>query len=813
VSNGPKLPHRCPDFFIFNASLNLRGTLFAKHPCLPVHVFWLSFKALVRGKVTFLGPGVFLMLMIGNRSNRIKLMWSCGLCASLIASPLAAQPVSIAGPLPATRLPTPEPVPAPVAPSVFVPTPQPTPVPVSFSPVMVPTNPSDALRSGLRSAERGDWSSVRNTMSLVSDARVRAILLWRLTTAESNPASFDELKRALDELSSFPQRRTIRIRAEQRLAQSALSPQAKRDFLLRAEQGLPETANGAGPISGEGKLELGGALLALGDRTGAKRWISEGWRTSRLDSVAQANYLTRFGGELTPEDHDTRVDFLLWADRVTQSRPLFPFMSEAGRVNASRRLGIAAGDTVTLSGAMLDDRGIQYQRVRNLRQANRRAEALQLLTQIDSRGLPEPGQDLLWTERRNLLNEAIVTRDWRAAYRVASTHGYARGERFADGEFISGWVSLRFLNDAATARTHFARLEAGVSTPVSKARALYWLGRTAEVQNNQSEADRFYEGASRFPTVYYGQLAAAKIARRRGQVARLTLPPEQRATPQDIARLNGRPMMTAINLLNEIGENQFFRQFALALDDELESEGEHQALSEYARAKGEPVVAIRVAKTGLNRGVLATEAAFPIIAIPRIVGYGQIEDAYSLAITRQESEFNTNAVSSANARGLMQFVPATAATQARRMGLPHETSWLTARPTHNLTLGSAHLHDLVNNFYGSYIMAAAAYNAGPGRPRQWVQTYGDLRETDLETAIDWVEKIPFSETRNYVQRVMENIQVYRARLAGGSAPLRIEEDLQRGTKPPPVFNVTVAPGANVSGGIAPEPEPIPVPAP
>jgi soluble lytic murein transglycosylase len=748
----------------------------------------------------------YLMLEAGKRSMAFGQTIMMSALLGCVASPLLAQPMQIAPPSP-----TPAPAGMPVAAPVFVPSSGPTPVPVPFSPVIVPTNPSEALRVGLRAAERGDWSSVRNTMTLIADARVRNILLWRLATADSNAATFEELKRALDDLRSFPQRRTIRIRAEQKLAFSGLTPQAKRDFLLRAEQGLSDTGPQNGPLSGEGKMELGGALLALGDQTGAQRWVRDAWRTSRLDSASQSQYLTRFSTLLTPEDHDARVDFLLWADRITQSRPLFPLMSEAGRATAQRRLGIAAGDTVTLTGAMLDDRGIQYQRVKSLRQSDRRGEALQLLTQIDSRGLPEPGQDLLWTERRNLLNEAIVTRDWRSAYRVASTHGYSRGERFADGEFVAGWVALRFLNEPATALTHFTRLEAGVSTPVSKARAFYWLGRTAEVQNKQSDADRFYTNAANFPTVYYGQLAAVKMATRKGQSARLTLPPEKRATPQDFVRLNAHPMMSAINMLSEIGENQFFRQFALALDDELETEGEHQALSEFARAKGEPSTAIRVAKTGLNRGVLATEAAFPILPIPRIVGYGQIEDGYSLAITRQESEFNTNAVSGANARGLMQFVPATAASQARKMGIPHDTSWLTTRPSHNLTLGSAHLYDLVSNFYGSYVMAAAAYNAGPGRPRTWVQTYGDLRETDLETAIDWVEKIPFSETRNYVQRVMENLQVYRARLAGGSAPLKIDQDLMRGTKPPPVFNVTVARGAEVSGGTEPAPVAVPVP--
>jgi soluble lytic murein transglycosylase len=673
-------------------------------------------------------------------------------------------------------------------------------VPVQPVPVPVPNLPPQAgesLKAGLRSAERGDWSNVRAILTQTADVRVRSMLLWRLATSDSNAASFNELRQALDQLPFFPQRQAIRIRAEQSLALTNLSAQAKRDFLLRGEQGLDMN----GPISGEGKLELASALFALGQPEEAKRWLSDGWRNHRLDRASQAAYLARLGGALSPQDHDARVDFLLWTDRVTQSKPLWPLMSDNGRRTVERRLGIASGETVTLSGTMLEDRGILYQRVRTLRLANRRAEALALLAQIDSNGVPEPGQDLIWAERRNLLNEAIVTKDWQAAYRIASTHGYARGERFADGEFVAGWVALRFLNQPTTAMVHFTRLDAAVRTPVSKARANYWLGRTEEALGRVEAAQARYRAAALYPTVYYGQLAAIRLADYFGQAAQITLPPEKRATPQDRARLQARPMMALITLLSEIGENQFFRQFATALDDELETEGEHQALSEYARARDEPALAVRVAKAGLNRGILATEAAFPLMPIPRLVGYGQIEDAYTLAITRQESEFNSRAVSHANARGLMQFLPATAASQARKMGLAHDTSWLITRPAHNVTLGSAHLYDLVNNFSGSYVMAAAAYNAGPGRPRQWVQTYGELRETDLETAIDWVEKIPFAETRNYVQRVLENIQVYRARLNGGSALIGLADDLQRGKRPQPAFTVTIAPNANQSGAI------------
>jgi soluble lytic murein transglycosylase len=723
--------------------------------------------------------------------------------------PALAQSATEATPAPAAAA-------TPVAPSVttppparpFTPAPQPTPVPVPFAPVVAPTSPIEAARQGLRAADRGDWSTVRSLIAMSGDANVRGLLLWRLVTADSMPGSFSEHDQALRELRAYPQRRTIRIRAEERIGSAGLTPAAMVAFLTRKEAGVDHD----GPISGEGKLELAGALMALGRTEEARRWLSDGWRNHRLDVAGQARYLARFSGQLTAEDHDARVDFLLWAERRTQARPLLPLMSPQERDHAQRRMGIQTGEGAVLFGSAIDDRGIQYERVRDLRRQEQRGEALALLTQIDSRGLPEPGQDALWTERRNLLIEAITTKDWRAAYRIASTHGYSRGERFADGEFVAGWVALRFLNEPQTALKHFTTLEAGVSTPVSKARGSYWLGRTAEALGRPEEAQARYAAAAAFPTVYYGQLAAVRLGRMKGQVARLQLPPERRATDADRIALERHPTMGLVRMLADFGETALFRQFALALDDELTSEGEHQALSEFARARGEPQVGIRVAKAGLNRGVIATEAAYPVIPIPRIVGYGQAETAFALAITRQESEFNTRAVSGANARGLMQFLPATAASQARRMGVPHQTDWLISRPEHNLMLGSAHLHDLTENFGGSYVMAIAAYNAGPGRPRQWVQTYGDLRETDLETAIDWVEKIPFSETRNYVQRVLENMQVYRARLNGDNAPIGLAEDLTRGRRPPPIFPVIVAPEARQGQGAAPSSSP-PAPTP
>ena len=673
---------------------------------------------------------------------------------------------------------------------------EPIPVPVVIAP-RIPNNGNEALAWGNRAANSSDWGEVRRLMSLTNSEAIKSALFWRIVTDERPGAGFSELEQGLRTLIGYPQMRDVRIRMEKNIDKYGLSNTQKIAFLTRKEAMQADKS----PISGEGKMAL---AAALGDTQEARLLISEAWRKSRFDINAQNQYLSQFQSLITPEDHDARVNLLLWLKRTSQARPLIPFMTPEGRYNANARLGIANEEGAVIMGSGLRDPGILYERVRALRKADRNSEALDLLVQINSEGLPEPAQEDIWNERRILLVEAIRSKRWDDGYRIASQHGFSSGSKFADAEFSAGWIALRFLNQPQTALKHFERFDKAVSSSMSKSRGLYWLGRTHEVLGNQRLAQANYIAAAKYPTFYYGQLAIARWAGQSGQTAVLNLPPERKATSDDIARLNRQPMMEIARTYFENSDRDMFVKFAFALDDVLTSDGEHQALSEFARSRNEPLIGIRVAKAGLNRGILATEAAFPFLRIPRIEGYHQAEDAFALAITRQESEFNTNAMSRVGARGLMQFMPATANSQARRMGLPHQTSWLTSRPVHNLTLGAAHLADLIDDAYGSYVMTMIGYNAGPRRATQWVETYGEIRAIDPDTAIDWVEMIPFSETRNYVQRVMENMQVYRARLNNDSAPLRILEDLVRGTKPPPTFQVRVMPGADRPGGPAPD---------
>ncbi|MEL7480297.1 MAG: lytic transglycosylase domain-containing protein, partial [Pseudomonadota bacterium] len=420
--------------------------------------------------------------------------------------------------------------------------------------------------------------------------------------------------------------------------------------------------------------------------------------------------------------------------------------------------------------------GLLYDRARwRRRRARNQAGATELLVRIDGADVPPAGRDNLWDERNIAMRAALKQRDYRTAYRLAAPHGLSSGTDFAEAEWAAGWISLRFLNQRDRAATHFETLRAGVSTAISASRADYWLGRAREAAGDADGARAAYELAAIHTTAYYGQLAAEKIGRRGILFPQTPVPTEEQR-----AEFVSRPLIRVLRLLGEAGERGQFRQFAYHIDDQLETPVDQLLLAEVANAYHIPDVGVRGGKAGLGKGIIAPEAAYPVVTYP-LRRPANVENAFVLALSRQESELNPRAISHANARGLMQLIPATARTQARREGLPYRTSWLTDDPAYNMTLGATHLDDLISQFGGSYIMTAAAYNAGPRRPKQWIIDYGDPRRGEVDP-IDWVELLPFSETRNYVQRILENTQVYRHRLAGQSVDIRLLEDLHRGRR-------------------------------
>jgi len=629
------------------------------------------------------------------------------------------------------------------------------------------------LRDGLAAAESRDWTGPMTLRDGATDPLVRRMLQWRLATAQDAPLYFSDLRNALNDLQGWPGRSNMRARAEQAILDTRLSADERIGF-LRQE---------GGPISGDGRIALAIALKDAGQRAEAIEIARAAWREDTLTSNAQARALDEFGQNFTSADHAGRVDSLLWRGQRSEARELMTYLSPADRALANARIAIqsrqrrglqAAVDAVPSSRE--DDPGFLYDRVQYRRRTDQPVEAMQLAAQIDPREAPLAARDEIFQERRLYVPRALRAGNYQLAYRLVTNHGLNSGEAFADAEWLAGWLSLRFLSQPQRAADHFTHLSENVSSPVSLSRALYWRAQAAEALGQRDEAQRLLDEAARFNFTYYGQLAAT----RGGRTATLNLPDTTRISDEARARFENRELVRALRLMAEVGAQSDFESIAFYLDDTLDDPQEIELLAQMAREQSYHRTALRNAKAGLFRNVVATSAAYPLIQLPSSVrADGRPEPALVLAIIRQESEFDPSAISHANAHGLMQLIPSTAQMQARRIGMTYQRGALTSDPQYNMTLGSSHLGDLIDDFGGSYVLAIAAYNAGSHRAREWIGDWGDPRSRSVDV-VDWVELIPFAETRNYVQRVMENLQVYRHRLAGEPVPIRIEEDLRRG---------------------------------
>lgn len=378
---------------------------------------------------------------------------------------------------------------------------------------------------------------------------------------------------------------------------------------------------------------------------------------------------------------------------------------------------------------------------------------------------PSPAAELSkdYRARRLKMTQALRRGDARAAYRALLGHTQRPGSvAFAELESFAGWLALNKLKNPASAERHFAKLDAAVRSPVSKARAAYWRGRTAELAGDRVAAQLFYARGARFGTTFYGQLAAEKAGH-----AELVLPPDPVPTQAERSRFASAEITRAIQRLAAAGERHLVRVFALHHGAHVQSAAELALLIDTLKGLGETEVALLAYRRGARLGYVLYERGYPIVTPPRVAQGA--EAALVLAITRQESQFDPRVRSHADARGMMQILPSTGRRVARRMGLAWNDKLLWDAGA-NMRLGSRYLGELAEGFVGSYVLATAAYNAGPGRPKDWVSFCGDPRSESIDP-LDFIECIPFGETRDYVMNVMSNYQVYRARLNGGHASL------------------------------------------
>ena len=642
----------------------------------------------------------------------------------------------------------------------------PTTVQVGYQPRALSDADATAFREGLAAARARDIPATRAAMERIGDATARRLVLWALIDTSGSQMSLADLAPAKRDLAAWPRAGSRHSDAEAALDRAMADPATVLAFF---DGGAPETALGA--------VALAGALEASGRVGDAQALVRDWWRTRAFDVDTQTRILNRWSGWLTQADHDARLNQLLLGLHGPATRAMAGLVSPERRAVAEAVFALRTAyqpDAIVagLSPAQAGDPAVVLERVRLLRSAGREAEGFALLAGLPPAPTHDAGQDTLWSERRNYFIDALEQRNWQGAYHAMAGHGFPGSERKVDAEFFAGWVALTKLNDPARAEGHFETLRQSSQTPITQGRANYWLGRVAEARGDAATAQARYAEGARHIQSFYGQLSAEKVG-----VTTLTLPPEVEITDADRARFENLELVRALRILGEAGEMSLFRVFTYQLDDQLTEAADFAQLIDVSRAYGDQFASMMAGRAASQRGIILPERQYPIRIPEQRPGSATLP--FTLAITRQESSFDPAVVSSAGARGMMQFLPSTAQGVARRLGMPYAPDRL-FDPDYNMTLGSYHLGELMSRFGGSMLLTAVGYNAGPGRPPQWVARCGDPRGGQVDP-VDFIECTPFTETRNYMMRVMENHSIYKARLNGGSAPLTLSADIAAGT--------------------------------
>ena len=626
-----------------------------------------------------------------------------------------------------------------------------------------PSIDAGSVTPAISAAKAGDAARARAYIANFSDPAARKLVLWELLDAAPETLSFAEADGALHDLSGWPHEARRIAAAEKQLATSGLAP-----------SGIVAWFAGRPPATAQGALALASALNATGQIGAAADVIRLAWRTMSCDQDIQDAILARFSAVLTQADHAAREDMLLYGPQGPATQDMVRLLPGDQQALAFARMAVRGGDPNAqslinaLPPALQTSPGLAYERALNLRDHGQADAALALVGYLPDT-LPQEAAERLW-RHGNLADTALKAGDYQRAYQAAAHSGLTSGADAAEAEFEAGWLALTKLKDPKLADEHFVRLQAVGPTTLTQSRAFFWRGRAAEAMGDPLAAQLFYIQASHYQTAFYGQLAATKV----GQ-ATINLGHDPAITAADLTQFEGRDYIRAARLIYQNGSKDLYDAFIAGLSETLPSVADEAMLVDFTRGLGDQGLSMRVVRNAAKRGFILPERGYPIHTPPS--SYDAPETAFVLGITRQESSFDPRARSGVGARGMMQLMPATAQVIAKRIGAGGGDL---DDPDYNMRIGSAFLGQLVDQFGGSYVMAAAAYNAGPGRPPQWAAACGDPRSSSSDP-LEFIECIPFSETRDYVMRVMEATQVYRARLNGGTAPNTLARDLKRGS--------------------------------
>ncbi|MFA6140116.1 MAG: lytic transglycosylase domain-containing protein, partial [Hyphomicrobium sp.] len=535
---------------------------------------------------------------------------------------------------------------------------------------------------------------------------------------------------------------------------------------------------------------LASVHIAHGEKDKAKALAVKIWREKDLPASLEKGFLARFGGMLNEQDHKWRLDRLLGEDvklkagredRAAQAKRVIPLLSAAEQKTAQARLSVFMRSGKTkLAGAQKGtgtDWGVVFHKIQQLRRAEKVEEAAKLLSTASLDPAVVANLDDWWMERRGLAYLALKANKPKLSYEIVRDAGPLSVNELNDQTFMAGWIALRYLKDVKLGEKHFADLVRTADGPISRGRAYYWLGRTAEVVGDAARARTNYQAAARETDTFHGQLAMQKL-----QPGRQALSFDPPALPDKdrVERFTKHSAAKAIALARKANLGRSVtRVFLLNLPKIEKDEAWAAMAAHFARVTGDTQTVVRIGKASIANGQNLVYYSYPVHALPKYTPLRPPpETAMLLGLARQETEFNSDTVSSAGAAGILQVMKVTANHICRDYKIKCTHKRLLTDDSYNIMIASAYVADRMAEWQGSYVLALSSYNAGPGRTRQWIKEFGDPRTSAIDP-IDWIERIPIEETRRYVAKVLSNIQIYRARLGDEATALRLDEDLNR----------------------------------
>ena len=600
--------------------------------------------------------------------------------------------------------------------------------------------------------QKGQWNVALSTAKKAKDKSIYNFVQWRYFLTSGNQASFYDYMLFIKKNNHYPRISRIRYIAEHKLSTDKISPKKIIDWF-----------NKEGPLSGYGKLILGESYIRTGNLDKGKSLIKEGWITAELSRSNMKFFRSRYKKYLDSNDYIKRADYLAWEEKYWDLKRMLRYLPKdyqllytARQILMSKSYG-ADQAIKNVPNKLKDDAGLNFDRLKWRRKRGRIDRSLEILFKIknDKKYLVRP--DKWWVERAIMTRALIYKKKYELAYKISSQHSLKKGPEFAEAEWMSGWIALSFLNDPILAIDHFNSFYQNVSYPISLSRGAYWLGRSYEKIDNEEQSKQWYREASKYLTTYYGQLAHLKIKPNQ----KFELAEQQKITVDYKKSFYQKELVKVVYLLDALNKDKYTKDILKHLANDNISQGSEVLAAELSTNISRYDFAIQISKLASYQKRFQNDFSYPIISTPKFVNKRKIpETAFILSLIRQESEFDMSANSHAGAQGLMQLMPYTAKLVSKQAKLPYSKSRLTEDPEYNINLGSHYIAGLILQYDGAYPFATAAYNAGPKRVKYWKKINKDPQKNQVDF-VDWVELIKFKETRNYVQRVMENYNVYR----------------------------------------------------